>query len=764
MLSRAAALNRAAPSGSEPTQKAGARLAASPAATSAGSRGDALIVPLQREVEVPDASPLYLLGAAVAAGVMILLPLVYLSLIAVVACIAFWHGVSNHWIFTSGQTTGKATAWAFMVYLAPLVAAPIIILFLIKPFFAPQVDESVPLSLEEREQPRLFAFVQSLCEAVGAPMPRRIDVDVDINAAAGFRRGFWSMLGDDLVLVIGLPLAASLDMRQFAGVLAHEFGHFTQGGAMRLTYVVRRMNGWFARVVYERDAWDAKLSATLRDPPHVGVFLVAGVIVAMVWLGRKVLWGLMIVGHVVCSFLLRQMEYDADRFESALAGADGFERTTRQLLLLNVGLSGAMQHVREAIDRGQIPDNLPALVEHYTKVIPPDVKAKLDEHLDTTPTGFFETHPSSRDRIAAATDRGEAGFYPWGTRASAVFGGFDGLCRLATMAHFQRLLGDHLVRLQVVPVERAVQSQRAQEAASEARRRVLQGCDTILRPLFPDSDRMLKPIPDARAGLERLQKMRAALHEKSGGVRAVLRELAELDDARVKQRHARSLLGANIKVKASDFGLASARDGDVQAAAREVLRQADQLESRLEATQRAVNERLTLATRLLHTPLGERMPGGAEAAQKLRRRVKTLGTTLAALQSAWPLVETLRERHHAVTVLVEHIEAKSEDEQFIAAFKRGVIGLHEAEESLRNGLTLQRYPFDHADQTTTIGGFLAPEVPQVGEIGEVLGLGEAMLERAVGLYYRCLNTLAHTVERIEDGLGLDPLPEPAEEV
>jgi Zn-dependent protease with chaperone function len=36
-----------------------------------------------------------------------------------------------------------------------------------------------------------------------------------------------------LVLVIGLPLAAGMSMRQVAGVLAHEFGHFAQGAGMR---------------------------------------------------------------------------------------------------------------------------------------------------------------------------------------------------------------------------------------------------------------------------------------------------------------------------------------------------------------------------------------------------------------------------------------------------------------------------------------------------------------------------------------------------
>ena len=74
-----------------------------------------------------------------------------------------------------------------------------------------------------------------------------------VDATASFRLGAAGLLGQDMTLTIGLPLVAGLSMRQFAGVLAHEFGHFSQGAGMRLTYVIRRVNGWFFRVVYERD-------------------------------------------------------------------------------------------------------------------------------------------------------------------------------------------------------------------------------------------------------------------------------------------------------------------------------------------------------------------------------------------------------------------------------------------------------------------------------------------------------------------------------
>jgi Zn-dependent protease with chaperone function len=71
-------------------------------------------------------------------------------------------------------------------------------------------------------------------------------LDLQVNASASFRRGFLSLFSRDLTLTIGLPLVAGLTVRQLGGVLAHEFGHFAQGAGMRLTFVVRSVNAWFA--------------------------------------------------------------------------------------------------------------------------------------------------------------------------------------------------------------------------------------------------------------------------------------------------------------------------------------------------------------------------------------------------------------------------------------------------------------------------------------------------------------------------------------
>ncbi|MBW8885983.1 MAG: M48 family metallopeptidase, partial [Planctomycetia bacterium] len=176
----------------------------------------------------------YQLGILLTTIFMIVLPLVYVAVIGLVCLLVWWHMTHNHVIL--GAARGRGAILTLIIYLAPLVIGGIVIVFMFKPLFAPPAKEGRRRSLTPTSDPLLFEFVERICGLVGAAMPRRIDVDCDINASASFRRGWLSLiLGHDLVLTIGMPLAAGLSLQQFAGVLAHEFGHFSQGAGMRLT-------------------------------------------------------------------------------------------------------------------------------------------------------------------------------------------------------------------------------------------------------------------------------------------------------------------------------------------------------------------------------------------------------------------------------------------------------------------------------------------------------------------------------------------------
>ena len=128
-------------------------------------------------------------------------------------------------------------------------------------------------------------------------------------------------------------------------MLAHEFGHFAQRAGLRSYFLIQTIQGWFARVVYQRDSWDAWLQrqCNARDWRIKGVaYLAAGLVAG----SRRYLALLMKCAGWLSSAFSRQMAFDADRYESALIGAAAFEQTSLRLPALVCGASLSWQDVK----------------------------------------------------------------------------------------------------------------------------------------------------------------------------------------------------------------------------------------------------------------------------------------------------------------------------------------------------------------------------------------------------------------------------------
>ena len=246
----------------------------------------------------------YLVSTIVVAFVMLLLPLIYLSLMGLVS-----YGVVHYAWNNVNMIRDTSTLIGFLImgigYGTPIFAGTFLVLVMFKPLLARQPSQVRIRSLRRDKEPLLFGFIDKICESVDAPRPTRIDIDCQLNASASYGRGLACLFSKDLVLTIGLPMVAGLNTRQLAGVLAHEFGHFAQGAGMRMTHVIRVISHWLLRVVYERDAIDDWLE---RATQAFEVYLAWLPYLASVfiWVTRKILWVLMMIGQLFGSYLLRQ--------------------------------------------------------------------------------------------------------------------------------------------------------------------------------------------------------------------------------------------------------------------------------------------------------------------------------------------------------------------------------------------------------------------------------------------------------------------------
>lgn len=404
---------------------------------------------------------LYQLGLALVTVAMVILPCLY----AILTGLAGWgvYYFATHYFFAIWQWPIGFSKYVAIVKVicsvTPLLVGGSIALFMVKPLFARRASRMQPLALDAAVEPRIYALVREVCGLVGAPPPVRIELNCDLNASAGFEGGLRGLFGRSLILTVGMPMVAGLTQREFAGVLAHEFGHFRQGGGMRLSYLIRRVNGWFARVVYERDAWDEAIKEWAEaEEGWVGLMWQCarfGVLVS-----RGVLWVLMICGHAISCLLLRQMEFDADRAEVRVAGSAAFESTTLKMASLARVLSEIHREMRRVWRRQlQLPDNLPVLLEYRASRLSPEQRARVENEVGLSKTGLLDTHPSAADRVRCARHRANPGLQLSDAPARELFENFDTVSRLVTLAHYEDDLNIPTDADFLIPLEKLIRAQ-----------------------------------------------------------------------------------------------------------------------------------------------------------------------------------------------------------------------------------------------------------------------------------------------------------------
>ncbi len=395
----------------------------------------------------------YQLGLLIVAVTMVILPLIYFALVGAAGWCVYWWATHGTFLF-SGGGGGRLMLFKLVAYITPLFIGLVVVFFMFKPLLARRAPAAQPLALNPSAEPVIFALVRCICDTVRAPFPKRIDVDCQLNASAGFRRGLRSFLGNDLVLTIGMPLVAGMSARQFAGIVAHEFGHFTQGFGMRLTYLIRSINAWFARIAYERDAWDVTLAQWAEEGEDWRIMLIASLARLAVWMSRLILKLLLFIGHGIGCFMLRQMEYDADSYEIKLAGSETFESAAKQLHVLGAALGHSYKEMRVGWNLNKrLPENFPGYLMNHLSKLPPATRAKLEDTAGMGKTSVFDTHPSDGDRIRQARRAGEPGVFDLNAPAAALFTNFDALAKQVTCLHYEDDLGIPLEMVTFAPVE-----------------------------------------------------------------------------------------------------------------------------------------------------------------------------------------------------------------------------------------------------------------------------------------------------------------------
>lgn len=463
----------------------------------------------------PPRRPLYLASLWLAALLCALMPLLYLGLVAGIGWLGWLH--YGTW---APQLAVESLPLRIALWTIPGFVGGVVLLFLLKPLLAPRAKAPDSVELAEASAPELFRVVRMLCDAIGTRQPVAIHATHDANAWVQFDRGLLGLVAGRKRLTIGLPLAAGMTTRQFTGVLAHEFGHFAQGGGMRSAYIINHVNAWLWSRGYEDDAWDDRLEAW-EESGGVAVALAQ----ASLWAVRMLMRGMFQVSFRLSQRLSQEMEFDADRYEATVAGSACFADTSLRLRAVDRALAQVDRRNREAWQEGKLVVDLPAAVAAtLARWQPKDWdQVALDLQGDHD-TRYWDSHPADQARIAHAEALRAPGVVLDDAPATRLFAEFPAVCRQVT-AHFYAGLGLDYGERSLIQVPQLLGLNRIDDAHAAAWQRYTNGMLGMLPLLSPADagrapfaalgwqatvDELRRLAPDACGLWERLQRARQA--------------------------------------------------------------------------------------------------------------------------------------------------------------------------------------------------------------------------------------------------------------
>lgn len=714
----------------------------------------------------PVVSPIsYRAGMFLALCVMTILPVIYVALIGLVGYGIYWHAVSNTGIFAlageaRGRNSGKAMVFALMVYVAPIFVGVVGVAFMLKPLFSRPERTRKPRTLSREKEPLLFAYIDRLCDAVHAPRPKQIDVDLQVNASASFRNGIWSMFGSDLTLTLGLPLVAGLPLRNLSGVLAHEFGHFAQGAGMRVTFIVRTIAYWFSRVVYERDHWDAQLEQWSQENDiRIGwLFYLARF---MVWLTRRVLWVLMMIGNAVSCLMLRQMEFDADRYEARMAGSETFADTARLLRLISIADQQSWEGLNDGFREGRLIDDMPRFALANFKKLPKSAHQFVDQMTSDSKTGWFDTHPSDIDRNENAAAEDTDGIVQLNRPAMDLFRNFPALSKATTIDLYKEVFGKEFDASTLYSVDETLARQEQETAAHDGLKRFFQSNFTFHRPMsFLGVD--LSAPEDRDAAVAELKAARAEFDEAHEAVLKLTQSYRDAAQRLATMAQCRVLIGRGIKIPA-DFTEDKIRKlADCEVIEAEEHDKQEKLAKRLNRWDSICRRRLLAGLCLLNDSQFDEEIEGIEA---MRRHSRELLSVMQMLCQQIDTVKDFANTNNVIGVLFQLLSNDDKNESLWEAVRGQARELIQPVRGMHNALSRTAFPFPTVKERMSVADYagLGSEPPHHDDLQNQFEASQRLTETVTRLYSRVLGQLCLYAEQIETALGLPELETPEDE-
>ncbi|RAJ04245.1 Zn-dependent protease with chaperone function [Chitinophaga skermanii] len=209
----------------------------------------------------------------------------------------------------------------FLILGAAVICLGLFVLFFLLKFIFAKTKTHNPLRVQiyEEQHPQLFGFIRQLAADTNVPMPKKVFLVPDINAAVFYDSSFWSMFFPVRKnLEIGLGLVNVLNLSEFKMVVAHEFGHFSQR-SMKLGSFTYSVNRVIYNMLYDNTGYNNMLNTV--GSIH-GLFAVMASVTVWIASGiQAVLRAMYGVINKPYYQLAQEMEFHADAVALSVAGS-----------------------------------------------------------------------------------------------------------------------------------------------------------------------------------------------------------------------------------------------------------------------------------------------------------------------------------------------------------------------------------------------------------------------------------------------------------
>lgn len=201
-----------------------------------------------------------------------------------------------------------------------LSSAIVLLIFLFKFLFQKSSNSTEGLyQIYESQHPKLFQMIHEIANEVGTDFPKKVFLSDQLNASVFYDSSFWSMIFPVRKnLMIGYALVNVSTEQELKGILAHEFGHFSQK-SMKIGSYVYNCNRIIFSLVFENSSFEESVNKFSNG--HILIKLTVGFSIYIIRGFQFVLKQLYIFLNKSNLSLSREMEFHADEVATNIVGS-----------------------------------------------------------------------------------------------------------------------------------------------------------------------------------------------------------------------------------------------------------------------------------------------------------------------------------------------------------------------------------------------------------------------------------------------------------